>query len=91
MEKLFCELMQTRDRLPNRVVIDCLSLSLFKTPFSISSDRLMAELGAYDKAHVRTILRRLKKYNLVEYEHGIKSNPDYKFTRVGPDHGLLPT
>lgn len=51
----------------------------------------MAELGAYNKAYVRTILRRLKKYNLVEYEHGIKSNPDYKFTRVGPDHGLLPT
>ena len=84
MEQLFCDLMNMRDRLPNRVIIDCLSLSLFQTPFSISPDRLMAELGACNKAHVRTILRRLKKHNLVEYEHGIKSNPDYKFTRIGP-------
>jgi hypothetical protein len=91
MEHLFVYLISKRDKLPNQVILDCLTLSRASYHGrAMQYDELIGIFGACNKAHVRTKLRRLKKYDLVKYTPGTKSKPGFSFTRVGPVPTPLP-
>ena len=86
MTDLIDYLLAERHRIPNQVIIDCLTLA--RHPHipgqRISMASLLMVLDAGTQPSLSQRLIKLKRYGLLDYERGYRGGPGYLITRVGP-------
>lgn len=86
MNELIDHLLAERHRIPNQVIIDCLTLArLEPSPeqrFPIA--RMLEVLDAGTQPSMSLRLTKLKRHGLLDYERGYRGDPGYRITRVGP-------
>ncbi len=85
--ELVTYLLANRFRITNRTFIACLALNrmTLRPNHRVHIGDLMQALGASSHQHVSLLFRELYRAGLLEYESGVRGDPGYFITRIGPE------
>jgi hypothetical protein len=83
---LITHLLANRHRIPSRAFINCLALARAKPNpnYRVTAEILMELFHHSTPSGISVLMSELRLFGLIEFERGVRGEPGYLITRVGP-------
>jgi hypothetical protein len=83
---LVTHLLANRHRIPSRTFINCLALARAKPnpKYRVTAEILMELFHHSSRSGISVLMSELRRCGLVEFQPGVRGEPGYLITRVGP-------
>jgi hypothetical protein len=83
---LVTHLLANRHRIPSRAFINCLALARAKPnpKYRVTAEILMKLFHHNTRGGISALMLELRRCGLIEFEPGVRGEPGYLITRVGP-------
>ena len=83
---LITHLLANRHRISSRAFINCLALARAKPnpKYRVTAEILMGLFHHSSRGGISVLMLELRRCGLIEFEPGVRGEPGYLITRVGP-------
>ena len=83
---LVTHLLANRHRIPSRAIINCLALARAKPnpKYRVTAEILMELFHHSSRGGISVLMSELRRCGLIEFQPGVRGEPGYLITRVGP-------
>ncbi len=83
---LVTHLLANRHKIPSRAILNCLALARAKPNpnYRVTAEILMELFHHSSPSGISVLMSELRRCGLIEFQPGVRGEPGYLITRVGP-------